>query len=134
MLSEAMLVTTVAVTDLERAKRFFSEQLALPILDETPSEVTELRALVSEMARKLPAFLGKGVQLTTIVTDRDQQLRALLKDFKPGFGTFANILQGGRFRVNMWVAPGSVCDYGNPPKGLPRGTIRTLAVHYFCFA
>ena len=36
MLSESMLVTTVAVTDLERAKRFFSEQLALPILDETP--------------------------------------------------------------------------------------------------
>ena len=36
VLSEAMLVTTVAVTDLERAKPFFSEQLALPILDETP--------------------------------------------------------------------------------------------------
>lgn len=36
MLSDAMLVSTVAVTDLERAKRFFSEQLALPILDETP--------------------------------------------------------------------------------------------------
>ena len=31
-----MLVTTVAVTDLERAKRFFGEQLGLPILDETP--------------------------------------------------------------------------------------------------
>jgi catechol 2,3-dioxygenase-like lactoylglutathione lyase family enzyme len=36
VLSESMLVTTVAVTDLERAKRFFSEQLALPMLDETP--------------------------------------------------------------------------------------------------
>jgi catechol 2,3-dioxygenase-like lactoylglutathione lyase family enzyme len=36
VLSDAMLVTTVAVTDLERAKRFFSEQLALPILDEGP--------------------------------------------------------------------------------------------------
>jgi catechol 2,3-dioxygenase-like lactoylglutathione lyase family enzyme len=36
VLSESNLVTTVAVTDLERAKRFFSEQLALPILDETP--------------------------------------------------------------------------------------------------
>ena len=35
MLSDAMLVTTVAVTDLERARRFFSEQLGLPILDET---------------------------------------------------------------------------------------------------
>lgn len=31
-----MLATTVEVTDLERAKRFFSWQLALPILDETP--------------------------------------------------------------------------------------------------
>jgi catechol 2,3-dioxygenase-like lactoylglutathione lyase family enzyme len=36
VLSKAMLVTTVAVTDLDRAKRFFSEQLALPMLDETP--------------------------------------------------------------------------------------------------
>jgi catechol 2,3-dioxygenase-like lactoylglutathione lyase family enzyme len=36
MLADAMLVTTVAVTDLERAKRFFGEQLGLPILDETP--------------------------------------------------------------------------------------------------
>ena len=36
MLADAMLVTTVAVTDLERAKRFFGEQVGLPILDETP--------------------------------------------------------------------------------------------------
>ncbi len=31
-----MVVSTVAVTDLERAKRFFQDQLALPLLDETP--------------------------------------------------------------------------------------------------
>jgi len=36
VLADAMLITTVAVTDLERAKRFFHEQLALPLLDETP--------------------------------------------------------------------------------------------------
>lgn len=36
MLSDFMLVTTVAVTDLERARGFFGEQLQLPILDETP--------------------------------------------------------------------------------------------------
>jgi catechol 2,3-dioxygenase-like lactoylglutathione lyase family enzyme len=36
MLRDAMLVTTVAVTDLERAKRFFGEQLGLQLLDETP--------------------------------------------------------------------------------------------------
>ncbi len=36
MLSDAMVVVTVAVTDLERAKRFFRDQLALPLLDETP--------------------------------------------------------------------------------------------------
>ncbi len=31
-----MAVSTVAVTDLERAKRFFGQQLGLPLLDETP--------------------------------------------------------------------------------------------------
>jgi catechol 2,3-dioxygenase-like lactoylglutathione lyase family enzyme len=36
MLADGMVVPTVAVTDLDRAKRFFGEQLALPLLDETP--------------------------------------------------------------------------------------------------
>ena len=31
-----MVVPTVATTDLERAKRFFGEQLGLPLLAETP--------------------------------------------------------------------------------------------------
>ena len=36
LLADAMVVPTVAVTDLDRAKRFFAEQLGLPLLDETP--------------------------------------------------------------------------------------------------
>jgi catechol 2,3-dioxygenase-like lactoylglutathione lyase family enzyme len=36
VLADSAVVTTVAVTDLERAKRFFHEQLALALLDETP--------------------------------------------------------------------------------------------------
>jgi catechol 2,3-dioxygenase-like lactoylglutathione lyase family enzyme len=36
MLSEALLVTTIAVDDLEAARRFYGEQLGLPLLDETP--------------------------------------------------------------------------------------------------
>ena len=36
MLADSLLVTTVAVTDLERAKQFFGEQLAMPILEEAP--------------------------------------------------------------------------------------------------
>jgi catechol 2,3-dioxygenase-like lactoylglutathione lyase family enzyme len=36
VLADAMVVATVAVTDLERSKRFFEVQLALPLLDETP--------------------------------------------------------------------------------------------------
>jgi len=36
MLADAMVVTTVATTDLDRAKRFFAEQLGLPMLDEMP--------------------------------------------------------------------------------------------------
>ena len=36
VLADSMIVTTVAVTDLERAKAFYADQLQLPILDEQP--------------------------------------------------------------------------------------------------
>lgn len=36
MFADSMVVVTVAVTDLDRAKRFFQEQLGLPLLDEQP--------------------------------------------------------------------------------------------------
>lgn len=36
MLADALLVTTVAVTDLDRARGFFGDQLGLPLIDETP--------------------------------------------------------------------------------------------------
>jgi catechol 2,3-dioxygenase-like lactoylglutathione lyase family enzyme len=36
MLSSAIIVTTVSVTDLDAAGRFFAEQLGLPLLDTTP--------------------------------------------------------------------------------------------------
>jgi catechol 2,3-dioxygenase-like lactoylglutathione lyase family enzyme len=36
MLADSMVVVTVAVSDLERAKGFFGEQLGLPVLDEQP--------------------------------------------------------------------------------------------------
>jgi len=34
--ADSMMVTTVAVTDLDRAKTFFQEQLGLALLDEQP--------------------------------------------------------------------------------------------------
>jgi catechol 2,3-dioxygenase-like lactoylglutathione lyase family enzyme len=36
MLSDALLVTAIAVEDLDEARRFYGEQLGLPLLDETP--------------------------------------------------------------------------------------------------
>jgi catechol 2,3-dioxygenase-like lactoylglutathione lyase family enzyme len=36
VLADAMVVATVAVSDLERATQFFAVQLALPLLEETP--------------------------------------------------------------------------------------------------
>ena len=39
MLADSMVVLTVAVTDLDRAKTFFQEQLGLPVLDEQPFAV-----------------------------------------------------------------------------------------------
>ena len=37
MLSEFLVVTTLVVTDVDRAKRFYAEQLGLRLLEETPS-------------------------------------------------------------------------------------------------
>ena len=93
MLSDAMLVTTVAVTDLDRSRRFFGEQLGLPILDETPFairfgaghgsqfsvrkgqpnvgqtvghfEVTGLEALVADLASRDVAFQEYETPKTT---------------------------------------------------------------------
>jgi catechol 2,3-dioxygenase-like lactoylglutathione lyase family enzyme len=36
MLDSAMLVTTIAVDDLDAARRFYGDKLGLPLLDETP--------------------------------------------------------------------------------------------------
>jgi catechol 2,3-dioxygenase-like lactoylglutathione lyase family enzyme len=36
MLADSLAVTTVAVTDLDRAKQFFQEKVGLKLLDETP--------------------------------------------------------------------------------------------------
>jgi catechol 2,3-dioxygenase-like lactoylglutathione lyase family enzyme len=36
VIADAMIVTTVAVTDLERARHFFAEQVGLRLLEETP--------------------------------------------------------------------------------------------------
>lgn len=35
-LTDALIVTTIAVAELDDAKRFYGEQLGLPLLDETP--------------------------------------------------------------------------------------------------
>jgi catechol 2,3-dioxygenase-like lactoylglutathione lyase family enzyme len=39
MLANSLAVTTVAVTDLERAKRFYEDQVGLTLLEETPSSI-----------------------------------------------------------------------------------------------
>ena len=36
MLANSLMVTTVAVSDLEQSKSFFAQQLGLPVLDEQP--------------------------------------------------------------------------------------------------
>jgi catechol 2,3-dioxygenase-like lactoylglutathione lyase family enzyme len=39
MLADSLAVTTVAVSDLDRAKRFYLEQVGLRLLEETPSGI-----------------------------------------------------------------------------------------------
>jgi catechol 2,3-dioxygenase-like lactoylglutathione lyase family enzyme len=78
MLADAMVVTTVAVTDLDRAKRFYAEQLGLPMLDEQPFAIRFGAGNGSQISvRRGPPNVGQTVGHFE-VDDIDAEVRELI--------------------------------------------------------
>jgi catechol 2,3-dioxygenase-like lactoylglutathione lyase family enzyme len=76
VLADAMVVPTVAVTDLEGAKRFFGEQVGLTLLDETPFALRFGAGMGSQLAvRRGQPNVGQTVahfevdDLEAVITD-----------------------------------------------------------------
>lgn len=98
------------------------------ILDQTPQQVEEIRALTAAMAQVLPGFLTAADDLTGTLAVRDPHLRTLLNDFPVGLQRLADTIEEGFLRVNMLVSPGEVCSYGVDQPS-PRSTDREPLVH-----
>ncbi|MDR7087323.1 phospholipid/cholesterol/gamma-HCH transport system substrate-binding protein [Aeromicrobium panaciterrae] len=98
------------------------------ILDKTPKQVKEIRALTASIANVLPDFLTAADDLTGTLADRDPHLRQLLTDFPNGLQRLADTIVEGFLRVNMLVSPGEVCSYGVDQPS-PRSTDREPLVH-----
>lgn len=79
MLSEFLVVTTLVVTDLDVAKRFYAEQLGLTLLDETPMVCRFGAGHGSQLTirRGQPALNGQTVAHFE-VDDIEAVVRALL--------------------------------------------------------
>jgi phospholipid/cholesterol/gamma-HCH transport system substrate-binding protein len=97
------------------------------ILDRSPAQIEEFRALTADVADQLPTLLDDADELTSLAAARDQHLRALLQTFPRGLSRLADAIAGGHLRVNMLVSPGEVCSYGVMAPS-PRSTERRPVV------
>lgn len=97
------------------------------ILDKTPKQVKELRALTATFADVLPGFLATSEDLTDTLAAREPHLRTLLTDFPRGMEQLAETVEDGFLRVYMLVSPGEVCSYG-VNQSSPRSTEREPVV------
>lgn len=77
MLDSAMLVTTIAVTDLDAARHFYGDQLGLPLLDETPFALRFGCGLSQVSVRKGTPNVGQTVAHFE-VADLDGVMRGLV--------------------------------------------------------
>jgi len=76
-LTDALAVTTIAVNDLDEARRFYGEQLGLPLLDETPFALRYGAGRGSQISvRRGPPNVGNTVGHFE-VADIDAEMTAL---------------------------------------------------------
>ena len=85
MLSEFLAVTTLVATDVDRAKRFYREQLGLTLLEETPSGCRFGAGMGSQLTvrRGQPAASGQ-----TVVHFEVDDLEAVIRDLTSRGVTF----------------------------------------------
>ena len=124
MLADSMVVTTVAVSDLERSKRFFAEQLGLPILDEQPfairfgagrgSQISVRRGQpnvgqtvghfeVADIDAEVAALIANGVEFEEYETPKTTNFIAQIG---PAKGAWFKDPDGNMFGIRQGPVPG----------------------------
>ncbi len=82
------------------------------VLDRTPGQIEDLKALIRDADEVLPGFLDTGVSFTDVVMAYEPHLRTLLHEYAGGLGTLVAATNGGILRIVGIGAHTSRCDYG----------------------
>lgn len=125
MLADSLVVVTVAVTDLDRAKAFFAEQLGLPVLEEAPFAIrfgagmgsqlsvrrgqpnvgqTVAHFEVDDIAAVVRELSGRGVQFEEYETPKTTNFIAQIG---PASGAWFKDPDGNVFGVRQGPVPGA---------------------------
>jgi catechol 2,3-dioxygenase-like lactoylglutathione lyase family enzyme len=120
-----MVVTTVAVSDLERSKQFYEDQLGLPILDEQPfairfgagngSQISVRRGQpnvgqtvghfeVADIDAEVAALIARGVEFEEYETPKTTNFIATIG---PARGAWFKDPDGNMFGVREGPVPAS---------------------------
>lgn len=84
------------------------------VLDRTPGQLDDLKALIRDADSVLPGFLDEGVSFTDVVMSYEPHLRALLQEYARGLGTVLSVIRGGELRIEVIPVRTARCDYGTP--------------------
>lgn len=82
------------------------------VLERTPGQIDDLRALVRDAEEVLPGFLDAGVSFTDVAMAYEPHLRALLQEYSRGIGTLVGAISDQRINLQLIGVRTARCDYG----------------------
>lgn len=105
--------------------RRFQPQL-YRMVDRAPGQIAELRRLVADLVDVLPGYLDAQGDLSTILNDRNQQIRAFLRDFPAGLDLFAGAMTNGHLQIDQILRRGPYCQYSTSQRSPRDVSFRAL--------
>lgn len=82
------------------------------VLDRTPGQIEDLKALIRDAEEVLPGFLDTGVSFSDVAMAYEPHLRTLLQVYSDGIGTLTSVISGERINLQLIGVRTARCDYG----------------------
>jgi virulence factor Mce-like protein len=83
-------------------------------LENAPSQVKQLQALVSDADAVLPGFLDQAVRFSDLFRSYAPHLGAILATYAPGLGVLGEAIRDGQLLIEGIPQRSTRCDYGTP--------------------
>ena len=83
-------------------------------LEDAPTQIKQLQALVADADSVLPGFLDTAVRFSDLFAAYSPQLAAILATYAPGLGALGEAIRGGQLLIEGIPQRSTRCDYGIP--------------------